>query len=64
VKLNKKRLAIVKKIFEISRFFALKLKIHMINNLSLNDYLLTHCNESMEQALAAERHPVWQRSCP
>ena len=36
----------------------------MINNLSLNDYLLTHCNESMEQALAAERYPIWQRSCP
>lgn len=36
----------------------------MINNPSLNDYLLTHCNESMEKALAAERHPVWQRSCP
>ncbi len=36
----------------------------MINNLPLNDYLLTHCNESMEKALAAERHPVWQRSCP
>jgi len=35
----------------------------MINNLSLNDYLLTHCNESMEKALATERHPVWQRSC-
>lgn len=36
----------------------------MNNDLSLNDYLLTHCNESMEQALAAERDPVWQRSCP
>ena len=36
----------------------------MLNNLSLNDYLLTHCNESMENALAAERHPAWQRSCP
>jgi len=35
----------------------------MINNLSLNDYLLTHCHESMEKALAAERNPVWQRSC-
>ena len=36
----------------------------MINNLSFNDYLLTHCNESMERALATERHPAWQRSCP
>jgi hypothetical protein len=36
----------------------------MVNNLSLNDYLSAHCNESMEKALAAERHPIWQRSCP
>lgn len=36
----------------------------MINNLSLNHFLLTHCHESMEKALAAERQPVWQRSCP
>ncbi len=36
----------------------------MINNLSINDDLLTHCNESIEKALAAERHPAWQRSCP
>ena len=36
----------------------------MVKNLSLNDDLLAHCNESMEKALAAERHPIWQRSCP
>ncbi len=36
----------------------------MDNNLSLNDDLLAHCNESMEKALAAERHPIWQRACP
>jgi hypothetical protein len=36
----------------------------MTNNIPLNDYLLAHCNESMERALAAERHPAWQRSCP
>ena len=36
----------------------------MINNLSFNDYLLAHCNESMEKALTAERHPIWQRACP
>ena len=36
----------------------------MANNIPLNDYLTTHCNESMERALAAERHPAWQRSCP
>ena len=36
----------------------------MLNKLSLNDHLLTHCNESMEKALAAECYPVWQRSSP
>ena len=35
----------------------------MNNNIPLNDYLLAHCNESMERALAAERHPAWKRSC-
>ena len=34
------------------------------NNLSFNNYLLTHCNKSMERALAAERYSIWQRSCP
>jgi hypothetical protein len=36
----------------------------MNNNIPLNDYLIAHCNESMERALAAERRPAWQRSCP
>ena len=36
----------------------------MANNSSLNAYRIAHCNESMESALAAERHPAWQRSCP
>jgi len=40
------------------------MEIRLLNNLSLNDYLLAHCNESMEKALAAERHPVWKRACP
>ena len=35
-----------------------------MNNISLTDYLTTHCNESIERAQAAERHPAWQRSCP
>lgn len=34
----------------------------MLNTLSLNDNLLTHCNECMKKALAA-RHPVWQKLC-
>ena len=36
----------------------------MNNHIPLNDDLTAHCNESMERALAAERHPAWQRSCP
>jgi len=36
----------------------------MNNDMTLNDYIIAHCNESMERALAAERYPVWQRSCP
>ena len=35
----------------------------MTNNIPLNDYLIDHCNDSMERALAAERHPAWKRSC-
>ena len=36
----------------------------MNNNITLNDHIIAHCNESMEKALAAERYPAWQRSCP
>ena len=36
----------------------------MNNNIPVNDYLLAHCHESMERALATERHPAWQRLCP
>ena len=36
----------------------------MNNNIPVNDYLLAHCRESMERAIAAERHPAWQRLCP
>lgn len=32
--------------------------------ISLNDYIIAHCNESMEKALSAERYPLWDRSCP
>ena len=35
----------------------------MNNNIPLNDYLFAHCNDSLERALAAERHPAWKRSC-
>ena len=36
----------------------------MNNIISLNDHIITHCHESMERALSAERYPSWQRSCP
>lgn len=32
--------------------------------ISLNDHIIAHCNESMEKALCAERHPLWTRACP
>ena len=31
---------------------------------TLNDFILDHCNQSMENALFAERHPLWKRLCP
>ena len=36
----------------------------MNKNVTLNDHIIAHCNESMEIALSAERHPLWARSCP
>ena len=36
----------------------------MNHNITLIDYLITHCHESMERALDAERYPAWLRSCP
>jgi hypothetical protein len=32
--------------------------------ISLNEHIIAHCNESMEMALSAERHPSWRRACP
>jgi hypothetical protein len=32
--------------------------------ISLNEHIITHCNESMQKALSAERHPSWTRVCP
>ena len=31
---------------------------------TLNDFIFDHCNKSMENAISAERHPLWKRSCP
>ncbi len=36
----------------------------MNEDITLNDHIITHCNESMDAALSAERHPFWVRSCP
>ncbi len=31
---------------------------------TLNDFILDHCNKSMNNALEAERYPLWKRACP
>ncbi|WP_221895496.1 hypothetical protein [Bathymodiolus japonicus methanotrophic gill symbiont] len=36
----------------------------MLKDLPLSEHIHQHCNESMERALLAERHPLWARSCP
>ncbi len=36
----------------------------MRKDLTLSEHIQQHCNESMERALSAERHPLWVRSCP
>lgn len=36
----------------------------MNENITLHDYIIRHCNESMDLALSAERHLLWKRSCP
>ncbi|WP_221895870.1 hypothetical protein [Bathymodiolus japonicus methanotrophic gill symbiont] len=36
----------------------------MLKDLPLSEHIHQHCNEIMERALLAERHPLWARSCP
>ncbi len=36
----------------------------MYESRTLNDFIFDHCNKSMENAISAERHPLWKRSCP
>jgi len=36
----------------------------MNKNITLNNHIISHCHQSMEIALSAERHPLWARSCP
>jgi hypothetical protein len=38
-------------------------KLNMNEMMTMEEYLTDHCNESMEKALAAERFPLWKRSC-
>jgi len=36
----------------------------MPQNLTLHNAIAQHCNQSMNNALSAERFPLWQRACP
>jgi len=36
----------------------------MNENITLNDHIIAHCNDSMTIALSTQRHPLWSRSCP
>jgi hypothetical protein len=36
----------------------------MNKNITLNDSIIKHCNDSMKKALSEERYPLWERSCP
>jgi hypothetical protein len=36
----------------------------MYESQTLNDFIFDHCNKSMENALFAERYPLWKRLCP
>lgn len=49
---------------EFSFLSTIKWGSHMNENISLNDHIIAHCNDSMEKSLSAERRPQWTRSCP
>jgi len=36
----------------------------MTDNLMVSEYITEHLNEAMDNALQAERHPLWKRACP
>lgn len=36
----------------------------MLKNSTISDYFTEHCTQSMENAVSAERHPLWVRNCP
>jgi len=35
-----------------------------LKNLSLSDHITAHCQQCLESALSAQRHPAWKLSCP
>ncbi len=38
-------------------------KLNMNKMMTVEEYITDHCNVSMEKAIAAERFPLWKRSC-
>lgn len=38
-------------------------KLNMNKLMTIDQYIADHCNASMEKAIAAERFPLWKRSC-
>ncbi len=38
-------------------------KPHMNEMMTIEEYITDHCKVSMEKAIAAERFPLWKRSC-
>jgi hypothetical protein len=38
-------------------------KLNMNEIMTIEEYITDHCNVSMEKAIAAERFPLWKRSC-
>ena len=36
----------------------------MYESQTLTSLIFDHCNKSMENAISAERHPLWKRACP
>jgi hypothetical protein len=38
-------------------------QFNMNERMTIEEYITDHCNVSMEKAIAAERFPLWKRSC-
>ena len=36
----------------------------MYESQTLNAFIFDHCNKSMDNAVSAERYPLWKRACP